>query len=72
VRNQTSEFGKKCVELLGNLPSPIESQVVTGDSWTRINNAEDMAKRVLDGIKQLKKEAGIIIDALDHNTVDAN
>jgi YbbR domain-containing protein len=62
VEKSTEELGRYMNHFLGMLPSPIETEVLTGDSWRRIDHIELMAQRVLGEITNVKKAAGKIID----------
>lgn len=64
VKKVTEEWGKYSVTLLGQLPSPIESQVVTGSNWALIDHATDMAHRIIDAVAQLKSSQA-------HNFLDS-
>ncbi len=64
VKKATEEWGKCSVTLLGQLPSPIESQVVTGSNWALIDHAVDMAQRIIDAVAQLKSsKASTFLDS---------
>ena len=56
VKEICSEWCRTTVQLLGLLPSPIESQVVTGDNWTLVDHAVDMAQRVIVTGRRVKIE----------------
>jgi len=56
VKKICSEWGRTTVQLLGLLPSPIESQVVTGDNWALIDHDVDMTQRFIETVKRIKIE----------------
>lgn len=71
VKKITEEWGKCSVTLLGQLPSPIESQVVTGSNWALIDHAVDMAQRIIDTIAQIKtaKTSAFLDSEVESNAV---
>jgi DNA repair exonuclease SbcCD ATPase subunit len=54
VKKITEEWGKCSVTLLGQLPSPIESQVVTDNNWALLDHAADMTQKIFEAIRQVR------------------
>jgi hypothetical protein len=71
VKKITEEWGKCSVTLLGQLPSPIESQVVTGNNWALLDHASDMAQKIIDAVKQAKisKDAVFLNSEVESNAL---
>ena len=70
VKKICEAWGKTAVQLLGQLPSPIEGQVVTAANWALIDHAADMAQRIIDAIAQIK--AAQVSGFLDAEVINAN
>jgi hypothetical protein len=63
VIKYTDSLGREMNQFLGSVPSPFETEVLTGDSWQRLENTERMARRVLDEIAEVKKYGGRILES---------
>ena len=69
VKKTTEEWGKCSVTLLGQLPSPIESQVVTGNNWALLDHAADMAQKIIDAVRQSRtsKDSAFLDSEVESN-----
>jgi len=69
VKKICEEWGKTTVQLLGQLPSPIEGQVITANNWALIDHVVDMANRVVAAIRQVKNDRVSILDVEKSNAL---
>lgn len=71
VQKFSEDLGRSMVTFLGQLPSPIESQVVSGSNWALLDHAADMAQKIIDAVKQSKisKDAAFLNSEVESNAL---